>query len=104
MRTRIASFERSKAIVEAAFLVAADVGYQWITRESVAKRARCSTGLVNRYYGTMADLKDAVVRLAITREHLGIVADAIASRSHLAGGVPQELRERALRYLMGPSI
>ncbi len=91
--------ERDEKVFEAAIAEAREQGYQFITREAVAERAGVSVGGVNNAFGTMVDLKRAVLRAAIEREILPIVAEGIAMGSPVVADLAPELRERALLSL-----
>lgn len=90
---------RNTAILEAAIAEAKEQGYQWITREAVAKRAGVSVGSVSNAYERMVFLKRAVLRAAIDREILEIVAQGLADGSEIARGAPSDLKQRAAVHL-----
>lgn len=91
--------ERNSRVLEAAIVEACEQGYQFITREAVAARAGVSAGGVNNAFGTMLELKRAVLRTAIERRILRIVADGIAMASPVVADLPPELRREALATL-----
>lgn len=91
--------DRDQKVLEAAIAEAREQGYQFITREAVAARSGVSVGGVNNAFGTMLELKRAVLRAAIEREILPIVAEGIAMGSPVVSEIPPELRERALLSL-----
>lgn len=95
-RARNMRDERNKKVLEAAIAEACEQGYQFITREAVAQRAGVSVGGVNNAFGTMLDLKRAVLRAAIERRILRIVAEGIAMGSPVVADLPPELRREAL--------
>lgn len=97
MRLEVA--EREAAILKAALEVAEHVGYQWITRDAIAARADCSTGLVSRYFGTMPDLKRKVMREAVRVGNLKLIAEGLADRNPHAMKASPELKARALAAL-----
>ena len=66
----------------------------------VAQRAGVTNGLVSHYFGTIKQLHRAVVRHAIHREILPIVAQALASGDSDARKAPDELKQRALGSLL----
>lgn len=87
--------ERNSKVLEAAIVEAEAEGYQFITRDAVAKRAGVSAGGVNNAFGTMLGLKRAVLREAIRREILPIVAEGLACKSPVIAEASPELIERA---------
>jgi len=89
--------ESRKAIILTAALAAAEeLGLYCLTRAEVARRAGCSTGLVSFYF---EDLEGEVVRAAIAREVLPVVAFAVVTKHPAAWGCPAGLAERAVRLL-----
>lgn len=90
---------RNSKVLEAAIAEASECGYQFITREAVALRAGVSAGGVNNAFGTMLELKRAVLRTAIERRILRIVADGIAMGSPVVADLPPEFRQEALSTL-----
>lgn len=91
--------ERNAKVLAAAIEEAKDVGFQWITREAVAMRAGVSVGGVNNAYGTMRDLKRAVLREAVAQEIVVIVAQGLADRHEIALSAPPALKEAAAAAL-----
>lgn len=93
---------RGQEILEAGVLLAQEIGLHGITRDGVAERARVSTALVNRYWGTIAQLKDKIVATAVERELLDILAQAILDKHPAALAAPRRLQERAARQMLHP--
>jgi len=86
---------RKNEIIVAATEAARDVGYQNIQRVDVARIADCATGTVNHYYGTMKQLKRAVVRYAIEQEDHSIIAQAVMNNDPLVGKLTNEEKQQA---------
>lgn len=95
-KTRANPELRKAHILAAAVAMAKDTGYHKLTRDAVAESAGVSMGLVTRYFGTMNQLKVAVVNHAVKCEVLPIVAEAIYSRDPRAKKISPELKARAL--------
>jgi len=74
-------------------------GYNRITRDEVAKAAGVSMGLVTRYFGTMVQLRRAIIRYAIQKEIPEIVFQGIACGDDNARKAPQALKTRAAELL-----
>ena len=91
---------RDSRVLEAALALANSInGLERMTRESVAMLAGVATGSVNTAFGTMADLRIAVVEEAIKREVLAVVAQGIAGAYPAALAAPRDLQMRALASL-----
>lgn len=73
-------------------------GYDKITRDGVAAAAGVGDGVVNHHYGTMANLKRAVLDYAVKNEILEIIAQGVAAKD--IDGISPALRSRALATLI----
>jgi AcrR family transcriptional regulator len=92
---------RKLAILAAAVAEAKRHGYMNVTRHMIAERAGCTPALVPYYFGTMNELRRAIMSEAIRTRELRIVAQGIADGHPKAKRVPLELRQAALSSLMG---
>lgn len=99
MKQRSRPEVRRDQILAAALTLAAANGYKHITREGVAVRAECSPGLVTHYFSTMAQLKRAVMRAAVTQCVVAVVAQGLADRDPHARKAPAALKAQALSSL-----
>lgn len=93
--------KRKTQILAAAMVEAKQQGYQNVTREAIAQRATCAPGLVSFYFGTMPELKRAIMSEAIRTRELRIVAQGIADGHPKAKRAPDDLKLEALKHLMG---
>jgi AcrR family transcriptional regulator len=91
---------RKDAILDAAVQLALDTGLSNVRLIPVAERAGVTNGLVSHYFGTVKQLHRAVVRHAIHREILPIVAQALAAGDSDARKAPDDVKSRALASLM----
>lgn len=91
---------RKLAILAAAMTEAKHHGYAHVTREAIAARAECASGLVSFYFGTMLHMKRAIMSEAIRTRELRIVAQGIADGHPKAKRAPEELRRAAVASLM----
>ena len=91
--------QRREAIITAALAVATREGYMRMTREQIAAEADCSPGLVSSYLGTMPAMRRAVMRAAVSRKVLAVVAQGLAMRDEHALKAPEGLRAAAVRGL-----
>ena len=81
----------------AALAVAERDGYMRMTRDAIAAEADCSPGLVSAYLGTMPAMRRAIMRAAVTRKVLPVVAQGLAMRDKHAMGAPEGVRAAAAR-------
>lgn len=90
---------RDAAVLEAAMACALAKGYQWITRDDVAERAGVSNATVSNAFGTMPELKRAVLREAVRRPVLKLVCEGLADHHPIALDAPADVKQRALATL-----
>lgn len=90
-------------ILTEAITQAAQRGYQNIKRQEIADALGISAGLINAYYGTMPQLKRAVMRRAIRVSacdaSLRVIAQGLAARDKQAEKAPDALKRKALLTL-----
>ena len=91
--------DRDNRILNAALELAEVEGYQWITREAVAVRAGVSPGTVNNVFKTMRGLKRAVLKAAVDRGILPIIAQGLADRHEIALSAAADVRAKAAALL-----
>ena len=98
---RLQPQHRRQLILSAALRLAGRRGYREIEVGDVATEAKVSTALVIHYFGSMDVLRAAVLREAISREDLQVVAQGISHLDPVATEAPAALRRRAARWLLG---
>lgn len=86
-------------VLDAAIDCAMTDGYQWITREQVAAAAGVSPGSVSNAYGTMRDLKRAVLRAAVERGLPAIVLQGLVDNHPIALAAPDHVKDAARAQL-----
>ena len=69
---------RKTEILDAALTLARNIGYQAITREALANQARCSEATISLYFGTMPQLRRAIMSAAVARDDLIVIAQGLA--------------------------
>lgn len=99
MTQNLASHVRKEQILDAALVEAQIHGYKGVTREAVALRCGLATGTVTKHLGTMVELKRSLMRAAVTREILPLIAQGLADRNPHALKASPELKARALQSL-----
>jgi AcrR family transcriptional regulator len=90
---------RHDEILDAALRVATLVGYNRMTRDDIALAAQCSPALVSEVLGTMPALRRCVMRQAVARGVLAVVAQGLALRDVYAMRAPESVRLAAARTL-----
>lgn len=99
-RTRQPAKTRQRDIITAALRMAERHGYAAVTRDQIADAAGCSPGLVSVHFGTMPQLRRAIMGEAIRTRALAVIAQGLAARDKRAMGAPEELRREAVVSLM----
>lgn len=96
---RLSPEARGGLLLDVAIELAKAHGLARITREQIATQAEVSPGLVSARLGTMEAMRRTIMRNAITREILPIIAEGIATRDRFALEAPEELRQRAAAHM-----
>lgn len=100
VRTRLDPGVRKAQLLEVALELAETVGYQRITREIIAFKAGVTPGRVSQCFNTMTKLKREVMRTAIARGNIIIVAQGLGDRDKQALKAPDALKRKAVDYLL----
>ena len=87
---------RKEELLDTALILARLVGYSNVQRADLATRCACSVGTVSKYFGTMCNLKRAIMSAAIAREDLIVIAQGITAREAKALAAKPELKRRAM--------
>lgn len=86
-------------ILDSAVTLALRIGYSNLTRKAVANHAGVATGTVSYHFGAMEKLQNAVMREAVQKRYLLIVAQGMANANRYAQQAPEELRKAAAKFL-----
>ena len=98
-KTRADPVLRKNHILAVAVALAKSEGYNKITRDRVATGAGVSMGLVTRYFGTMGQLRTAIMRRAVKQGIAEIVAQGLANGDDHALKADLGLKEKAASLL-----
>ncbi len=90
---------RKDQIITAALDVAERVGYKQMLRKEVADEAKCGTGTVSLHFGTMTQLRTQVMRHAIKRKRLKVIAQGLAHNDQRALKAPENIKREAIATL-----
>lgn len=91
--------KRNQRVLEAAISLASERGFRKYSRSDVAQLAGVADGGVNWAFGTMDGLHDAVMRAAVERGLLSLVAQGLALQHPAACAAPPDLKNSALASL-----
>ena len=93
-----------EVLMSAALIVAARYGYQNMSRDQIADEAKCSTGLISKYFGTMPQLRRAVMRAAVVRGNHTVLAQGLAAGDANAQEASGKSKRDALESLLSEVV
>lgn len=99
MANTVSKNATKERLIDVALKIAESKGWAAMTRDSIARSAGCSTGIVSVRFGAMDDMRAAVMRAAVKREVLKVIAQGLAMGDKHAKAAPKELRARAAATL-----
>lgn len=88
--------QRARNVLTAACAVAEDRGLSHVTKRVVALRAGVATGTVINAFGSMDALREEVLREAVRRPMLSVLAEGIIAGHEIARAAPGDLKQQAL--------
>lgn len=88
--------ERKEQILDAAILLARKQGYTHLTRLDIANVTGLSEGLVSKYFGTMPQMRRAILSAAIVRQDLVVIAQGLVAREAKVLKLPEATRRLAM--------
>lgn len=101
MRQRFTPDVRKEQILTAALPLAAAGGYLTVTREQVATASGVTPALIQYHFKTMGQFRRALMRHAIAKGCLRVLAQGLACGDEHASKAPDELKQRAAASLGG---
>jgi AcrR family transcriptional regulator len=87
-------------ILDAAYSIATEHDWNALTREAVAALAGIATGSVNVAWGTMDNLRSAVMKRAVEQSHLPTIVIGLVQNYPEAHAAPRDLQAKALASLI----
>jgi AcrR family transcriptional regulator len=91
----------SKAVIlDLALHLAAEHGYDRITREMIAAQVECSPALISKLFGTMPQLRRAIMSAAVARRELRVIAQGLVAGDSKAQRAPAIVQREALEALL----
>ncbi len=101
MSKRLDPKTRKKQVLEAAIKLSERFGYMNIRREDVAREVGVSPALVSHIFGTVPQLKRAVMRHAVRTENYVIILQGLSINDKQALKAPPAVRVAAYRSIGG---
>lgn len=92
--------ERKANLLKAGLLAAEEIGYNKVTRITVAERANVSESLVQFYFRDMDELREALIVSAVDSHNLPVLAQAIGALHPTALNIPRPLFRKIINFLI----
>ena len=92
---------RREQVVMAALELAHSKPYWAVTRNELADAVGIAGSVVQYHFGTVKQMRRAIMRAAVHREDLLVIAQGIAAQDPHALRAPADLRARAVKTLHG---
>lgn len=87
---------RKDAIVAVALRLAAETHYTQVQRKQIADELGVTPPALTYHFGTMQQLRRAIMRAAIAKEDLAVIAQGLVAQDEHAKKAPETLRRRAI--------
>jgi len=93
--------DTKRRMLAVAVELAKSQGYHNIRIKDVAEASGFTPQHVGAHFGTLKQLRRAVIRQAVAAEVVEVVAQGLAAKDKYAIDAPEELKARAVEYLAG---
>ena len=97
--SRPTSIDRGN-VLSCALALSEEVGYQRVTRQALASRAEISEGQVSLMFGTMPQLRRAIMSAAVAASNLKVIAQGLAIGDSKASAASAKVKRDALDSLL----
>lgn len=87
---------RKESIVDVALRLAAETHYTQVQRKQIADELGVTPPALTYHFGTMQQLRCAIMRAAIAKEDLVVIAQGLVAKDEHAKKAPEALRRRAI--------
>ena len=74
--------------------------YKEITRDSAALCSGITSGLISHYFGSMEQLRQEIISLAVTRDEHAVIAQSLVSREPQTESLSTEVKKSALLHCL----
>lgn len=90
---------RKEQILAASLALAESIGYTHVSADRAAAAVQCVPGTVRHHFGTKAQFHRALIRYAISKQNLTVIAQGLAAKDKHAQKAPECLKKKALASL-----
>lgn len=91
--------DRRTQMLSAAIQLAEEKGWYKLTHTSVAAATQTDRSLVNYYLGSKANFRDEVMKVAVQRRLIPVVAEGLLYLNDVALSAPQAVQREARAYM-----
>lgn len=99
MATRLKPEVRKAEILEAALIAARKMGFAAVRQKDIADQAKCGFGTVSLYFSTMKQMRRAIMRAAVERQDLQLIAQGLGIGDSDARKAPEPIKLKAIALL-----
>lgn len=100
MTKRVKPALRKDQILTAALTLAAESHYTKVSRDQIAALCGVTGTAVQYHFGTMPQLRRAIVRFAIQVGNYKVIAQALVAEDTIAVNAPEDVKRKALEGLL----
>jgi len=90
---------RKEQMLAAALELSELLGYAKVTREDIARKIECAPALIPYHFGTMTNLRRDIMRAAIRKPSLPVIAQGLAANDPHARKAPDALKRAAVESI-----
>lgn len=102
--SRLKPADRRRQIIAVSLGLAEIGNYTQLTRNQITDAIGVAGAVLHQQFGTMAKLRRAIMRAAVTEERLLVIGQGLVANDPQAMKASPELRERALKYLIDKNV
>jgi AcrR family transcriptional regulator len=99
-RLRLDSNDRKARILEVALKLAEKEGYQNIRRNKIAELAGVCYTLINWHFKSISNLKNTVMKEAVERQILPIIAQGLLLKNPEAMNAPEDVKQKVINQII----
>lgn len=97
---RMHPLARKEQILNTAIDVAIEYGLRQLTRRAIANKMQCASALINHYFDNIENLRQIVLRTAIEKEIIPILAENYIGWGKETSELPPQLKQKVIKYLI----
>lgn len=92
--------DRKRQILECGVMLAKKIGYKRVSQIDIAKHLKISNALPIIYFGRITNLRAEILKVAIEREILEILAQAMGMKDPMVKNISTELKNKVINFIL----